>query len=273
MNNPVPNTGMKIQDQIEVFVAAAGNLTAFGIMGLAITAIMLLLTIEGSFNRIFRVAQARPLLLRISVLSTVLTVGPFLIAISLSLFGYFSVFLSAGVLTEFFIVLFGQVAPTLVSWIAIMAGAVLTAALPDWRLVRSGVAGGPGLKLAVALEILAHLAMAFRHGGAVNPQRLALAMEVPEVSVLDALGELSDTRYAVAIEGGTWKLGRDLTVTPPIDLVHQFGFGVGPAARELEHSPLGRRVSKHLKQAVESEQKLLNIKLDQVVEDEAPRRA
>jgi len=98
---------MKIQDQIEVFVAAAGKLTAVGIMGLAISAIMLLLTIESSFNRIFRVAQVRPLLLRISVLSTVLTVGPFLIAISLSPFGYFSVFLSAGVSTEFFTVLFG----------------------------------------------------------------------------------------------------------------------------------------------------------------------
>lgn len=50
--NLLPDVGLKIADALTNFVGAAGKLTVFGLLGLAITAILLLLTIEGAFNRI-----------------------------------------------------------------------------------------------------------------------------------------------------------------------------------------------------------------------------
>ncbi len=60
-----------------------------------------------------------------------------------------------------------------------MAGAVITAALPDWRLLRSGHGSGPGLKLALALAILDLLADAFRNGEGLMPEEISHAVAVP----------------------------------------------------------------------------------------------
>ena len=46
LSNVVPDTDMKMREQIASFIEAAGQLTIFGIVGLAVTSILLLLTIE-----------------------------------------------------------------------------------------------------------------------------------------------------------------------------------------------------------------------------------
>ncbi len=67
------------------FVDNAARLTAFGIIGLGITAVLVMHTILGSFNHIWRVRRPRPLPIRIALYWAVLTVGPILIGGSLSL--------------------------------------------------------------------------------------------------------------------------------------------------------------------------------------------
>lgn len=86
--NLVPAVGSVVQVQVDRFMGNAGRLTAAGIVGLIFTAIMLLVTIEGAFNLVFRVARERSALSKLLVYWTVLTLGPLLIGTSLSLQGY-----------------------------------------------------------------------------------------------------------------------------------------------------------------------------------------
>ena len=83
--NFVPSSGEVVQKYLEQFSKQAGRLTAFGLLFVIVTAIMMMATIEQTFNDIWRVQQPRKLLQRFLTYWTILTLGPFLIGVSLSL--------------------------------------------------------------------------------------------------------------------------------------------------------------------------------------------
>jgi membrane protein len=70
---------------MQQFAENAARLTALGIVLLAVTAIMLMLTIDRAFNTIWRVKRPRSLIQRVLIYWSVLTIGPMLIGGSLSL--------------------------------------------------------------------------------------------------------------------------------------------------------------------------------------------
>ncbi len=70
------------------FSIKASRLGAFGIVFLSVTALSLVLTIDRTLNAIWRVRQARPLGQRVLVYWAVITLGPLVIAGSLSLSSY-----------------------------------------------------------------------------------------------------------------------------------------------------------------------------------------
>ena len=73
-----------IADQINSFTQNAGRLTAIGIGFFAVTAILLIRTIDDALNGIFRVQRPRPPLQRVLIYWAVLTLGPALVGGSLS---------------------------------------------------------------------------------------------------------------------------------------------------------------------------------------------
>ncbi|MEK6592150.1 MAG: YihY family inner membrane protein [Pseudomonadota bacterium] len=83
--NMVPESADVIATYTEQFTSSAAKLTAVGIIFLVVTAIMMMITIDRAFNEIWRVSRPRPLLQRIFIYWTLLTVGPLLIGASLSL--------------------------------------------------------------------------------------------------------------------------------------------------------------------------------------------
>jgi membrane protein len=83
-----PTLAKAIVGYIEQFTRSAAGLTAIGIAFLAVTAIMLMLTIERAFNTIWRVRRPRPLALRVLTYWGVLTLGPLLIGLSLTVTSY-----------------------------------------------------------------------------------------------------------------------------------------------------------------------------------------
>ena len=86
IENFLPDAGLDaFTDQLSDFAAAAGRLTALGIGGLAVTAVMMMLTIDDTLNRIFRVERKRPLMQRLLMYWAVLTLGPLLIGAGLSM--------------------------------------------------------------------------------------------------------------------------------------------------------------------------------------------
>jgi membrane protein len=83
--NLVPAASSKvITVYMQQFADNAARLTALGIVLLVGTAIMMMLTIDKAFNTIWRAKRPRPLIQRILIYWSVLTIGPILIGGSLS---------------------------------------------------------------------------------------------------------------------------------------------------------------------------------------------
>jgi len=86
VNNLMPDMAGKIITQyMRQFTESAMRLTAVGLLFLAVTAMLLMLTIDHAFNTIWRVSRPRPLLKRLVIYWAVLTLAPLLIGASLSL--------------------------------------------------------------------------------------------------------------------------------------------------------------------------------------------
>jgi membrane protein len=86
LKNMVPETGGRIiTGYMEQFAESASRLTAVGLVFLAVTAMLLMLTIDNAFNMIWRVSRPRSLLQRVLVYWSVLTLAPLLVGGSLSL--------------------------------------------------------------------------------------------------------------------------------------------------------------------------------------------
>lgn len=86
LSNMMPETGGKlISRYMEQFAESASRLTQVGIVFLAFTSMLMMLTIDNAFNMIWRVSRPRSLLQRILVYWAVLTLAPLLVGGSLSL--------------------------------------------------------------------------------------------------------------------------------------------------------------------------------------------
>jgi len=86
LNNLMPETaGAVIAGYVQQFADSAARLTTVGIIILTLTALSMMMTIDHTFNVIWRVARPRPLVKRLVVYWAVLTLAPLLIGASLSL--------------------------------------------------------------------------------------------------------------------------------------------------------------------------------------------
>ena len=99
VQNLLPESVDVITTYAQQFSKNAAHLTAVGVVFLGVTALLLMFTIEGEFNDIWRVSRPRPLLRRVLVYSAVLTIGPLFIGASLSVTSYL-ITLSLGLVDE-----------------------------------------------------------------------------------------------------------------------------------------------------------------------------
>ena len=139
-----------ILGNLNSFAAKATRLSAFGAVGLVVTAVAMLGMIDRAFNHIWRVRTSRPFTQRILVYWAIVTLGPLLIGVSMTVTSYLFTATNGVVMIVPFI---GGVFYTLVS-IALTMGAfsLLYLAVPnrfvDWRDAAWG-----GLVASVAFEI------------------------------------------------------------------------------------------------------------------------
>lgn len=149
VGNLVPDVGQQVREMIDGFVSNAGNLTAVGVVGLIVTAVLLLYSIEDAMNRVFRITRSRTYMSRLLVYWTVLTLGPVLLAASLSISGWlFSPLSDNKVLSEVV-----AVASSLFHFIMLVAlFTLLYAAMPARHVkFRPAAAGGAVAALAVTV--------------------------------------------------------------------------------------------------------------------------
>lgn len=84
----VPAAGDEFQSYVEQFAGQAGKLTLVGLGLFLLTALILLFSIEESFNDIWRLERGRSVTARISVYWALMTLGPILMAASLGVSTY-----------------------------------------------------------------------------------------------------------------------------------------------------------------------------------------
>lgn len=82
--NLVPELAGPVRTHLNSFMRRASDLGAAGTIGLAVSAILLLATIESTFNQIWRVERQRPFLIRVLTFWAVLTLGPILAGLTIS---------------------------------------------------------------------------------------------------------------------------------------------------------------------------------------------
>lgn len=89
IHNLVPSISSEITNYLNDFISATAKLTTIGVIGIAITAVLLLSTIENSFNYIFKVRKPRSIKTKITLYWTIITLGPLLYGVGFSMRGYF----------------------------------------------------------------------------------------------------------------------------------------------------------------------------------------
>ncbi|HYC05044.1 MAG TPA: YihY family inner membrane protein [Azospirillaceae bacterium] len=85
IENLVPSVSDVVISYLDQFMGKASALTGFGVVGLAVTSILLFFSIEGAFNAIWQATEPRPLVMRLLSFWAVLTMAPLLFGTSLSL--------------------------------------------------------------------------------------------------------------------------------------------------------------------------------------------
>ena len=88
LDSVLPDAGLEVGEYLNAFIKNASRMTGPGIAGLAVTAILLMSNINGAMNAIWRVAEPRPIVLRLLVYWALLTLGPIFIGSSLSVSSY-----------------------------------------------------------------------------------------------------------------------------------------------------------------------------------------
>ena len=295
LNNFVPvSAGKIISVYMQQFSQKAAHLTALGVGLLAVTAFVLMLTIDHAFEVIWRVRRKRPLLRRFLIYWAALTLGPLLIGASLSLTSYL-VSLSLGLvkgvpvvgmvtlkivpvaLTIFafallyrfvpsrpvlpFHALVGGVAAgiafelmkkvfalyvthfpsyTLVygafasvplfliwvylSWLVVLSGAVIAAALPYWNTAMHRGGKAAGREFFAALAVLKAVCQAHRAGKPISLDNLLRESDLGLEDAEDILDRLNEVNWVGSVEGGGCTLIRSAEDIRLADVYRLFVF-------------------------------------------------
>ncbi len=282
--NFVPSIGEQAAYWFSTFTNSAGQATAIGVIGIAGTGVLLLVTVEDQLNLIWRVTSARPWGQRVLAYWTLITLGPLLVGISLSLSTYFELaasragfgqqaaqwmasgwlhglartvpalleFLALNLLywlipncavrwrdgavgaliatlaieilkvgftlyigaMSWYQTVYGTLAAIpifllwmYISWMAVLLGAVVAAALPHWRIdERLSKLSPGGIHLGLSLAVIAALARAQRHGRTVTTVALAVDLGVATTVIDEHVKPLVDAGFVAHTQGGNWVL-------------------------------------------------------------------
>ena len=344
-DNLVPQVGAAVQDYLERFAANAGRLTSVGLVGLVVTAILLLATIEGAFNGIWRVRESRPWLVRLLSFWAILTLTPVMFAASVSITSQFvrgsdigtqvlsfkpfvgllpGIFEFVGFTALYWIIpnrpvqardaaagglvaaiffeiskggfaaylkafpvyetIYGAVSTVpiflvwlYVAWSIVLIGALVAAALPDWRADRlfGGGTGTmtPAQRVMFGFAVLRELAVAARSGSGLKRKVLLRRLPVQVAMLEDMLLRLRRSQFVERTANDRWLLSRDPSTATLHDLLSALGIGLRGAGGAVPGHPAHeRRVESLLKAAEDGQRQALDIPLADLFaeEDEPP---
>jgi len=86
--NLAPAASDTIQEYLDQFIANTNRMTVFGIVGLVVTSLLLISSIDSALNFIWRTKRRRSFTYKLTMYWTVLTLGPILIGASIAISSY-----------------------------------------------------------------------------------------------------------------------------------------------------------------------------------------
>ena len=87
-SNLVPTASDTIQNYLEQFIANTKKMTFVGIIGLMVTSLLLINSINNALNRIWRTKRKRSFMYNLTMYWTILTLGPILVGSSIAVSSY-----------------------------------------------------------------------------------------------------------------------------------------------------------------------------------------
>jgi len=86
--NLAPAASDTIQQYLDQFIANTNRMTIFGIIGLVVTSLMLISSIDSALNFIWQTKRKRSFTYKLTMYWTVLTLGPILVGVSIAISSY-----------------------------------------------------------------------------------------------------------------------------------------------------------------------------------------
>ena len=158
-----------------------------------------------------------------------------------------------------------------VVWSAVLFGAVVAAALPQWRIDEQATIAPPAAhRLGVALALLAELAAQMRQGGTLSIAALAERLGIATAQIDDDLTRLRNAQFVAQTANGGWVLSRALDGASLIDLYRALDL---PLVLELVEEPAfawQTRIAPGLARIAAAESGAYSLKLSEIVGSGAP---
>jgi membrane protein len=349
----VPAVGEQAEWWFRAFTSSAAQTTAIGVAGIAATGILLLVTVEDQLNLIWRVTSRRPWVQRILAYWTLITLGPLLIGISLSLSTYFeiaarqvglgqeaaawfasswlhslaravpalleftaltllyclipncavrwrdgalgaliatlaieilkvgfSIYIGA---SSFYQTVYGALATIpifllwmYISWMAVLIGAVVAAALPNWRIdERVGWVPSGGVRLGFSLALIASLWRAQQRGQSRSTPALAGELGVATTVVDEHMKPLAEAGFAAHTQDGRWVLSWDPEAATLHNLYEALHLPLAGRWMAQVSAPWQRQVAPAMDRIVKAESAAMGVTIASLLADilePAPRR-
>jgi len=343
MENFVPSIGSQAAWWFQTFAASATQTTAIGTAGIVATGILLLVTVEDQLNLIWRVTAPRPWVQRLLAYWTLITLGPLLIGVSLSLSTYFDIaarqagfgeqalawfasswlhglaravpalleFIALTLLyglipncavrwrdgalgamiatltieilkvgfsayigaTSFYNAVYGALAVIpifllwmYISWMAVLLGAVVAAALPNWRIdQRIGKVPGGGVWLGLSLALIGALARAQRRGKTRSTPALAAELGVATTVIDEHIKPLAAAGFAAHTQSGRWVIAWSPETATLHDLYEALHLPLAGRWTDQVSTPWQRQVAPAMDRIVKSETAAMQVTLASLI--------
>ena len=153
-----------------------------------------------------------------------------------------------------------------ISWMAVLLGAVVAAALPNWHIdQRFGKVPAGGVQLALSLALIAALARAQRRGETRSTPALAAELGVATTVIDEHIKPLAEAGFAAHTQSGRWVLAWSPQTATLHDLYRALRLPLAGRWADQVSAPWQRQVAPAMGRIVAAETAAMRVTIDALI--------